>query len=79
MAASSSSDREGVALSLADLAGRPFVFRDATVLTMDDSHRVIRGADVLIAGPDAWNDGMHPEIPEIRVLDNRYTYTYPQD
>ena len=30
-------------------------------------------------GPDAWNDGMHPEIPEIRVLDNPYTYTYTQD
>jgi len=42
MAASSSSDREGGALSPADLAGRPLVFRDATVLTMDDSHRVIR-------------------------------------
>ncbi|HYB85278.1 MAG TPA: amidohydrolase family protein, partial [Streptosporangiaceae bacterium] len=27
-------------------------------------------------GPDAWNEGMHPEIPETRVLDNPYTYTY---
>ena len=27
-------------------------------------------------GPDAWTEGMHPEIPETRVLDNPYTYTY---
>src|SRR5690349_17056989 len=30
-------------------------------------------------GPQAWHDGMHPEIPETRVLDNPYTYTYTQD
>ncbi len=30
-------------------------------------------------GPEAWNEGMHPEIPETRVLDNPYTYTYSQD
>src|SRR5215510_3269265 len=30
-------------------------------------------------GPDAWNEGMHPEIPEARVLDNPYTYTYTED
>jgi adenine deaminase len=27
-------------------------------------------------GPDAWAEGMHPDIPETRVLDNPYTYTY---
>jgi cytosine/adenosine deaminase-related metal-dependent hydrolase len=27
-------------------------------------------------GEAAWVDGMHPEIPETRVLDNPYTYTY---
>jgi cytosine/adenosine deaminase-related metal-dependent hydrolase len=27
-------------------------------------------------GEDAWVEGMHPEIPESRVLDNPYTYTY---
>jgi cytosine/adenosine deaminase-related metal-dependent hydrolase len=27
-------------------------------------------------GPQAWEEGMHPEIPETRVLDNPYTYTY---
>jgi cytosine/adenosine deaminase-related metal-dependent hydrolase len=30
-------------------------------------------------GPDAWNEGMHPEIPEARVLENPYTYTYTED
>ena len=30
-------------------------------------------------GPEAWADGMHPEIPETRVLDNPYTYTYTED
>jgi cytosine/adenosine deaminase-related metal-dependent hydrolase len=29
-----------------------------------------------VLGPDAWDEGMHPEIPETRVLDNPYTYTY---
>jgi len=27
-------------------------------------------------GDEAWVEGMHPEIPETRVLDNPYTYTY---
>ncbi|MGH3424955.1 MAG: amidohydrolase family protein, partial [Nocardioidaceae bacterium] len=26
-------------------------------------------------GPDAWQQGMNPEIPETKVLDNPYTYT----
>jgi 5-methylthioadenosine/S-adenosylhomocysteine deaminase len=26
-------------------------------------------------GPDAWIEGMHPEIPETKVMDNPYTYT----
>jgi cytosine/adenosine deaminase-related metal-dependent hydrolase len=30
-------------------------------------------------GPEAWREGMHPEIPETRVLDNPYTYTYTED
>ncbi|MHB1434460.1 MAG: amidohydrolase family protein, partial [Streptosporangiaceae bacterium] len=29
-----------------------------------------------VLGPDAWVEGMQPEIPEVRVLDNPYTYTY---
>ncbi len=27
-------------------------------------------------GPEAWTEGMHPEIPETRVVNNPYTYTY---
>jgi 5-methylthioadenosine/S-adenosylhomocysteine deaminase len=35
----------------ADLVpGRPIVFRNGTVLTMDDAHRVLTGADVLVTG-----------------------------
>ena len=30
-------------------------------------------------GPQAWHEGMHPEIPETRVLENPYTYTYKQE
>jgi 5-methylthioadenosine/S-adenosylhomocysteine deaminase len=30
-------------------------------------------------GPQAWADGMHPEIPETRVLHNPYTYTYTHE
>ncbi|HEY3957554.1 MAG TPA: amidohydrolase family protein [Streptosporangiaceae bacterium] len=30
--------------------GRPIVFRNATVLTMDDDHHVLDGADVLVTG-----------------------------
>ena len=30
-------------------------------------------------GPQAWDEGMHPEIPEVRVLANPYTYTYTED
>ena len=30
-------------------------------------------------GPQAWDEGMHPDIPETRVLDNPYTYTYTED
>ena len=29
-------------------------------------------------GDDAWVEGMHPEIPEAKVLKNPYTYTYTQ-
>lgn len=28
-------------------------------------------------GHDAWLEGMHPEIPAAKVLENPYTYTYP--
>ena len=26
-------------------------------------------------GPDAWTEGMHPEVPVTEVRDNPYTYT----
>ncbi len=26
-------------------------------------------------GPQAWTEGMHPDIPATTVLDNPYTYT----
>jgi hypothetical protein len=29
-------------------------------------------------GEDAWVEGMHPEIPQARVLENPYTYTYEE-
>jgi cytosine/adenosine deaminase-related metal-dependent hydrolase len=39
------------ALTAAELTpGRPLVFRNATVLTMDAAHQVLNGADVLISG-----------------------------
>ena len=31
-----------------------------------------------VLGPQAWSEGMHPEIPETRVLANPYTYTYDE-
>jgi cytosine/adenosine deaminase-related metal-dependent hydrolase len=27
-------------------------------------------------GEEAWTTGMHPDIPEPKVLENPYTYTY---
>ena len=49
----------------ADLApGRPVVFRNATVLTMDDAHRVLEGADVLITGERIAAVGPGLEVPE---------------
>ncbi|HWF82258.1 MAG TPA: amidohydrolase family protein [Streptosporangiaceae bacterium] len=29
-----------------------------------------------VLGPQAWDEGMHPEIPQTRVAENPYTYTY---
>jgi len=49
----------------ADLeAGRPLVFRNATVLTMDDGHRVLAGADVLIAGERIAAVGPNLQAPD---------------
>ncbi len=40
-------------------------------------HAVTQTVEFLQAelGPDAWTEGMHPDIPETKVLDNPYTYT----
>jgi 5-methylthioadenosine/S-adenosylhomocysteine deaminase len=49
----------------ADLtSGRPLVIRNATVLTMDDGHRVLEGADVLVSGERIAEVGAHLEVPE---------------
>ena len=49
----------------ADLApGRPVVFRNATVLTMDDAHTVLPGADVLISGDSIAAVGPALEVPD---------------
>jgi len=44
--------------------GRPLVFRNATVLTMDDAHTVHRAADVLIVGERIEAVGERLEVPE---------------
>jgi hypothetical protein len=38
---------------------------------VDETVEYLRGQ----LGPEAWAEGMHPEIPETKVLDNPYTYT----
>src|SRR5215472_16323411 len=49
----------------ADLTtGRPVVFRNAAVLTMDDAHRVLHGADVLITGERIAEVGPGLQVPE---------------
>ena len=49
----------------ADLvAGRPLVFRNATVLTMDDGHRVLAGADVLVTGERIAAVGPNLQVPD---------------
>jgi 5-methylthioadenosine/S-adenosylhomocysteine deaminase len=48
----------------ADLTpGRPLVFRNATVLTMDDGHHVLDGADVLVDGERIAAVGPALEVP----------------
>src|SRR6266568_5161124 len=51
--------------ALSDLTlGRPLVFRNATVLTMDDAHRVEHGADVLVSGDRISAVGQSLQVPE---------------
>src|SRR5437773_1575878 len=55
----------GAGPAAADLTpGRPIVFRNATVLTMDDAHRVLHGADVLITGDRITAVGPGLQVPE---------------
>jgi 5-methylthioadenosine/S-adenosylhomocysteine deaminase len=52
-------------LTAADLApGRSVVFRNATVLTMDDAHHVLDGADVLVSGERIAAVGPNLAVPE---------------
>jgi cytosine/adenosine deaminase-related metal-dependent hydrolase len=49
----------------ADLTpGRPLVFRNATVLTMDDAHQIIYGADVLVTGDQIAAVSQNLPVPE---------------
>src|SRR5215468_1721409 len=69
MTAASSPDQvggqPGAGLAAADLTpGRPIVFRNATVLTMDDAHHVLPGADVLITGDRITAVGPGLQVPE---------------
>jgi cytosine/adenosine deaminase-related metal-dependent hydrolase len=45
-------------------AGRPVVFRNATVLTLDNGHHVIEGGDVLVSGERIAEVGQHLTVPE---------------
>jgi 5-methylthioadenosine/S-adenosylhomocysteine deaminase len=52
-------------LTAADLTpGRPLVFRNATVLTMDDAHQILQGADVLVTGDKIAAVGQNLAVPE---------------
>jgi 5-methylthioadenosine/S-adenosylhomocysteine deaminase len=52
-------------LAAADLApGRSVVFRNATVLTLDDGHDVLDGADVLVRGERIAAVGPNLAVPE---------------
>src|SRR4029453_6655279 len=55
----------GAGLTAAELTpGRPIVFRNATVLTMDDAHPVVGGAGVLISGDRIAEVGPGLQVPE---------------
>lgn len=47
-----------------DFTGRPVVLRGGTVLTMDDAHRVLAGADVLVDGDRIAAVGPALEVPD---------------
>ncbi len=47
-----------------DPASRPVVFRNGTVLTMDDAHTVLTGADVLVVGDTVAEVGVGLQAPD---------------
>ncbi len=52
-------------LTAGDLTpGRPVVFRNATLLTMDDAHHVLHGADLLVTGERIAEVGPRLQVPE---------------
>ena len=53
-------------------AGRSVVLRGGTVLTMDDAHTVLTGADVLVVGDRIAAVGPHLEVPEGTRGDRRH-------
>jgi 5-methylthioadenosine/S-adenosylhomocysteine deaminase len=52
------------AASTSPAPGRPIVLRNATVLTMDGAHRVLRGGDVLISGERIAEVGPGLQVPD---------------
>ncbi len=67
-AASSPARRPGAPApgpAAADLTpGRPLVFRNATVLTMDGGHNVLHGGDVLVSGERIAAVGQRLDVPD---------------
>ena len=64
MTTPSSPAHSGATAAAEDFApGRPVVFRNATVLTMDEGHHVYRGADVLTDGQRIAAVGHALEVP----------------
>jgi hypothetical protein len=69
--------------------GRPIVFRNATILTMDRAagetvvHNQLRAEEVArtveyargTMGEDAWRESLTPELPTAERIPNPYTYT----
>lgn len=52
------------------MTGRPLLFRNALVLTMDDSHTVLPGADVLVVGETIAEVGVNLAAPDdAQVID----------
>jgi 5-methylthioadenosine/S-adenosylhomocysteine deaminase len=45
-------------------SGRPLVFRNATILTMDDAHTIARDADLLVVGERIAAVGQHLPVPD---------------